>query len=144
MNDNPYQAPTPDAQFNVPPQLDPEFKQRHGCLTAWLILMLIGNSIGALANLAMSDQIKAQLPSMPDWALPVLALLGAVNIACAIGLFMWKKWGFFGFVVTSVVAGAINIMAGVPPAQTVGGFLGIAILFGVLQIGQPSGWSQLE
>jgi hypothetical protein len=74
-----------------------------------------------------------------------ITLSAVLNVAFAIALFNWKKWGFFGFLVTSVAAFAQNIYLGIGIPNVVLGLMGIAIFYGVLQIGgQKSGWSQLE
>jgi hypothetical protein len=93
----------------------------------------------------MQDTIKEALPDMPGWAPAILALMGALNIVFVVALFQWKKWGFFGFVVVSVTALAVNLQSGVSPLQSGFGLLGITVLYAVLQIGGPkSGWAQLE
>jgi hypothetical protein len=67
------------------------------------------------------------------------------NVAFAVALFLWKRWGFYGFVATSVVGFALNIALGVNVAQALFGVAGVAILYGVLQIGNENkGWPQLE
>lgn len=122
-----------------------EVKQRHGCLTTWLVLMIVINSVTALMYLFGSEMIGKSLPSAPGWMFPVLAVASLFNVACAVALFKWKKWGFYGFVVTSVVALVVNLMLGIGPLQSVLGLVGLAILYGVLQIGgEKKGWSQLE
>ena len=120
-------------------------KRRHGCLTAWLIFMLIGNSLGLLLYLTSGAAIQQELPGAPDWIIPVLTILVLLNIIFTIALFLWKKWGFWGFVGTSIVALIVNLSIGINPAQSVLGLVGIAILYGVLNIGDDNkGWSQLE
>ncbi|MGH3755135.1 MAG: hypothetical protein ACRDRP_21075 [Pseudonocardiaceae bacterium] len=61
--------------------------------------------------------------------------LTAANVVCAIALFQWRKWGFYGFVATSVVGLVVNLAIGLNPVQALLGLVGIAILYGVLQIG---------
>jgi len=90
-----------------------QIKQRHGCLTASLVLMIIVNSLVALIYLLGSEAIRQNLPTVPGWAFPVLILLSIANLVCAIALFKWKKWGFFGFTGTAVVAFAINLVSGI-------------------------------
>jgi len=122
-----------------------EGKKRHGCLTAWLILMLVANSVAALAYLLGRDAIQKQLPNMPDWAFPVLVVMCLFNLACAIALFRWKKWGFWGFCVSSVIALAVNLSIGLGVGQSLCGLIGVALLYGVLQIGKENkGWPQLD
>lgn len=122
-----------------------EGKQRHGCLTAWLVLMIIANSGTALMYLFGSAVIRQNLPSAPDWAFPILSIVGIVNVVCSIALFRWQKWGFFGFIATTAAAFVINLMLGLNILQLLTGLVGIAILYGVLQIGkEKKGWTQLE
>lgn len=120
-------------------------KQRHGCLTAWLILMIITNSVMALMYLFGSGMIRQRFPDAPSWAFPVLAVLGIINLICAIALFSWRKWGFIGFAATSVAAIIVNLAVGLNIIQALMGLLGIAVLYGVLHIGKENkGWPQLE
>jgi len=120
-------------------------KQRHGCLTAWLVVMIIANSATALMYLLGSAAIKQNFPSAPGWTFPVLAVMGIVNVVCAVVLFQWKKWGFFGFIATSAVTFMVNLMVGLNIMQALLGLAGFAILYGVLQIGkEKKGWTQLE
>ncbi len=120
-------------------------KQRHGCLTAWLVLMIIANGFAALGTPLMVGSIQQTIPNFPAWVVWPIALLAVLNLVFAVALFNWKKWGFFGFLGTSLAAFGLNIYATIGIAQAVFGLVGIAVLYGVLQIGgQKSGWSQLE
>jgi len=121
-------------------------KQRHGCLTALLIWMIIANSLTALLYLFGSAALQEQLPTMPHWVFPILALLSIVNLVCTIALFSWKKWGFFGFAGSAAIIFIINVAVGLGIFQTLLGLAGVVLLYGVLQIGkeEKKGWSQLE
>jgi hypothetical protein len=121
-------------------------KQRHGCLTAWLILMLIANSATALLYLFTADAIRRNLPHQPpSWLFPLLIVFALFNVVCAIALWQWKKWGFWGFLFSSIVALFANISAGLGAGTALLGLLGIAILYAALQIGNENkGWPQLE
>lgn len=122
-----------------------EGKQRHGCLTAWLVLMIVANAATALMYLLGSTAIKQNFPSAPGWAFPMLAVMGIVNVVCAVGLFQWKKWGFLGFLATSIITFVINVMVGLNLVQAIFGLAGFAILYGVLHIGKErKGWTQLD
>ncbi len=122
-------------------------KQRHGCLTTWLILMLLANSGTALMYLLGDSSIHTILPDMAGWVIPVLIVMCLFNIVCTIALFMWKKWGFWGFIVSSVVSVGVNISGGLDIGSSAGGLIGIAILYGIMQIGDKNknkGWPQME
>jgi hypothetical protein len=129
----------------VTPNQKQQPKQRHGCLTAYLVFIIIANSASSLTYLVASEGIKQNMPGMPDWAFPVLIFGGIFNLACAIALFRWKKWGFWGFVGSAAVVFFINLAIGIDIVSALSGLLGVAILYGVLQIGKErKGWSQLE
>ncbi|MDD5600345.1 MAG: hypothetical protein PHC87_01115 [Actinomycetota bacterium] len=148
-------------------------KNRHGCLTAWLVLLIITNSITALSNLlnilrgdtfvqllqnpAYTNQIPAEqlsqiqmLLDTPLWVFYVSIALAIFNIVCIIALFMWKKWGFWGFCASSILSVAINLIYFTKDITTIitsiiGGILTVLILFGVLHIGKKDkGWPQLK
>jgi len=120
-------------------------KSRHGCLTAWLVVMIVANSLAALTYLLASEAIRRELPSLPEWAFPVLIVFSVFNLVCAVALFKWKKWGFWGFCVSSVVALGVNLSVGFGIVTALSGLVGIALLYGVLQIGKENkGWPQLE
>ena len=122
-----------------------QIKQRHGCLTASLILMIIVNSLTAPIYLLGSKAIRQHLPTIPDWMFTVLVLMSTANLVCAIALFKWKKWGFFGFAGTSIICFVMNLVAGFNMIQALLGLLGPVILYGVLQIGkEKKAWPQLE
>jgi hypothetical protein len=123
----------------------PEAKQRHGCLTAYLVVMIVLNSMTALLYIFGTAFINRGLPNAPSWALPVLAVGAILNVVFAVALFRWKKWGFFGFVAISILALCVNVTIGLNIFQIIVGLAGIAVLYGVLQIGnEKKGWTQLE
>jgi hypothetical protein len=122
-----------------------EGKQRHGCLTAVLVVNIILNAFAILGNLLGGAMTRQSFPDAPGWALPVLAIAGIFSTVCLVALFRWKKWGFYGAVATTVLAFVVNLAVGLTIAQALIGFVGIALLYGVLQIGgDKKGWTQLE
>lgn len=106
----------------------PESKQRHGCLTAFLIFITIANAGTALFYLLRADVIRSNLPGMPGWAIPLLIALAIFNLACAVALFNWKKWGFWGFCASGAVVFVVNLTIGVGIGPALAGLIGIAIL----------------
>lgn len=127
-----------------PTNQPPTQKHRHGCLTAYLVFMIVANSASALIYLLGSETIRRNVPNMPEWAFPVLIVMGIFNLVCAVALFRWKKWGFWGFVASAVVTFFLNLRIGLGLGSALFGLLGVAILYGVLHIGNENkGWSQL-
>jgi len=122
-------------------------KQRHGCLTAWLILIIIGSSASSLMYFFARDMVTENLPAdTSPIMLILLGILGIGNVIFAVLLFQWKKLGFWGFVLTSIGALIINFYIGLPIGQSAFGLAGIAILYAILQIKKEdvSGWENLE
>lgn len=119
-------------------------KERHGCLTLLLVVYFVVNGFLAVALTVKHEQFHEKFPSMPVPLLWVLAGLAVLNVALVVALFYWKKWAFFGIVVTSVIVSAITIYAG-GILEGLPSLAGIAVLYGVLQIGgQKSGWAQMS
>lgn len=122
-------------------------KERHGCVTAWLVFAIIVNSLTALVYLFASDVIVKNLPH--EVSQPMILLLGALSVANVVFAFLllrWKKIGFWGFAVSSVAVLAINISIGLSVGQSLLGSVGLGILYGILQIKQnnSSAWENLE
>lgn len=106
-------------------------KNHHGCVVAWLLLCLVANLVTGLILLTT--------------AIPWLAAGIVINVVCLFALFQWKKWGFYGIVAMTIVNFTVNLLLGGSPESAISGLAGIAILYGLLQLGQPkTGWEQLE
>lgn len=135
---------TPNSESELKPEEHNHYG-RHGCLIAYLIVMILVNAMVSISYSASRVQLQEKFPEMPDWTFPALTLLGFVNIICAVALFKWRKWGFWGFCLSSFITVFVHIRAGLPISQAVSGLVGIGILYGVLQIGKHNkGWPQLK
>ena len=89
--------------------------------------------------------MKATYPNAPSWTFPVLIFLSLFDIVCVIAIFMWKRWGFWGFCFSGIVAFCINLVLGLGIAQALFGLIGVGIVYGILQIGKENkAWSQLD
>ena len=125
---------------NTAPPTQKAAKVRNGCLTIWLVFIIIGNIISSilLATVSSADAGVAGLVKGVDIG---ISLWIAV---CAAALFMWKKWGFYGFILAAVISIALNIALH-DYVFAISPVISVAILYGVLQIGGPyKGWNQLE
>ena len=123
----------------------PHVKERHGCLTGYLVVAMIANSATALFYLLGREAVKRSSPNIPDLAVLVLIIACLFNLACAIALFRWKKWGFWGLVVSAAVILGVNLTIGLGLSSAVVGVLGVILLYGVLHIGKANkGLPQLD
>ncbi len=123
-------------------------KKRHGCVSAWLIFMVVINGIITLSYLAFSGVIADTLPNPnSQFIVWIIAGLSLLNVIFAIMLLQWKKLGFYGFVITSLASFIINLSLGVGILQSLLGLFGIAALYAILQIKSSEGmtaWDGLE
>ena len=145
-------------------------KQRHGCLTAYLIVIIVITSLGVVTIPILptiTEFIQQQYPDYTfsfTWATWVALVASVAQIAFVVAIYKWKKWGVYGFVgatiaelaLSSIDTDGITGISGVPGitaafATTVSiimsvivGILTIVLLVVALKMGRPSGWDQLE
>ena len=125
------------------PMASEETRKRHGCLTAWLILMILASVMFIALYLARASYPQ-YAPDLPAWALPVLVTIEMFQIICAIALFKWKKRGFWGYCIICAIAFFANIWLGVV-VTAVGILFGAIILYAVLNVGKDNkGWHHLN
>ncbi|MFL6589494.1 MAG: hypothetical protein ACJ8M4_04915 [Chthoniobacterales bacterium] len=118
--------------------------QRHGCLTTYLVFVIIINSGMALMYLFGAEWLRHNGATTPDWAFWALAVAGVVNVISAVALLRWRRWGFWLFVVSAIVGLAVNLSIGLPQG-ILGAVFGIAVLYGVLHIGgERKAWPRLQ
>lgn len=125
------------------PPVESTEKKRGGCLTAYLILMLIANPLIGLYYLLAGSTVRQSHPTLPEWAIPVLGLLSFANFAFAIGVWKWKRWGVYGFVGSALVAFLFNVMSG-EILVVLGGLVGVVILAFVLAFLIRPVWHQMD
>ena len=77
-----------------------EQKQRHGCLTAWLVLMILINSVISLVFIFRGDEISQTTPGADQLTVIILTFLSAFNVVCAVAIAKWKRWGFWTVIAT--------------------------------------------
>ena len=125
------------------PMVSGEKKKRHGCLTSWLILMLLASALFIILYLARAGYPQYS-PDLPAWALPVLITIETIQIICTIALFKWKKWGFWGYCIICASAFITNIWLGAV-ITAIGTIFDAIILYAVLNIGKKNtGWRNLN
>jgi hypothetical protein len=128
-------------ETGIPPAVP---KARHGCLTAYLIFMLIANALSVASYMAIGAGLIPHSTIAP-WIAFVLGVIGIVVIVFTCFLFAWKRWAFYGFCALAVLVFVFNLAIGVNPLAAVFGLLSPLILYAVLQIGgERKGWNQLE
>jgi hypothetical protein len=89
----------------------PVVKKEHGALlTIVLILMAVHGIVAAYLYYDMTTAPQVQRP----WILGMMVVHSLANIAAAVGIFYWKKWGLYvyaGSTIIALVAGLISVGA---------------------------------
>ena len=124
MSTDPFAAPgsDPTDRHRAPTAAS---RERGGCLTAFLGLMLITNPLTAFAYLTGG---AATLPGQPGWAAPLLGIGCVLNTIAAVAIWNWKRWGLILFAATAIGALIVNLSIGLSPVVSFGGLAGPAIL----------------
>ncbi len=91
------------------PQSSPEIKKRErgGCLSAWLILIIAGNIVMAFINL-----INATRVADIGWIFALQSFLSVINVVFATAIWNWKKWGVYGLFFIIVMGFVLNLIWG--------------------------------
>lgn len=144
-------------------------KKRHGFVTFWLWLMIIGNVISGLFNIIEHDMatwIYASEAKQQEffyvnyatgdyfrYAMLFLGCIAFLNVVGAILLLKWKKYGFWFFVASAIVTLGIMCtyaswggMTAAVVQSMLGAIVGPVFLCLILQLKKEgkSCWSQLE
>jgi hypothetical protein len=147
-----------------------QYRNRPGCMTIWLVLLIIGGVIGLFRNLsggANSAQMQQMFPnfSLPPWYIPYSIVSTLAQLGFAFALFQWKRWGYYGLCVVWVIGAlaALPMMSqmamamatnpqfgGAMPGPQLANIMDIAVFVGVginilitYLVIQPV-WDQLE
>ena len=109
-----------------------ETKQRHGCINAWLWLVIA-------ANLAFCGYYAIQMFSVWSntmvWGFGLLSILALGNVLGAILLMRWNKCGFYLFIACSIIAATVNAgILDLGASSGIQGLVAILIWWGILHI----------
>jgi hypothetical protein len=134
-----------DNSIPPPPLPTEQPPQRHGCFTAWLVLMLIANTATAISTPLMLSTIRQAAPNVSAGSVAIIVTAAIANIVFAIALFKWRRWGFYGFIVTATVALITNLSIGLGIGQSIFGLIGIPLLYWVMNMGGANkAWQHLK
>ena len=115
-------------------------KKRGVWLTIWLVIMLIANFFIALTYLVLNKTIASFYPNVALWILYIYGLVALANFVFVILLFMWKKWPFFAFCGTTIIAFIMNLAIGLGIFAAISGLIGPVILY----FSMKSRWNLFE
>lgn len=76
-------------------------KKKHGAvLTIALIIMGLHGFVGTYLYLTLNTAPEVQRP----WIISMMVLHFILNVAAAAGIYFWKKWGIYVYIVSTVLA----------------------------------------
>jgi hypothetical protein len=101
-------------------------RERGGCLTVFLVLLMAANSFAVFGLCAQSD-----LARYPGGEFALLLALEIAVVVCAAALWNWKKWGYYGLMLGYVLGIVLGLAAG-SLAYAGGSIIGMVILAGLV------------
>jgi len=120
-------------------------KKRHGCLTAYLILMIVVGILGAAIYFLAGNGVAQGNPEIPARLRPVFGIINLFMAGSAVALWKWKKWGFWAFVSIGILGGLLNSYLSRSIVPMIFVPIGVLIMYGILHIGKENqGWKQLD
>ena len=127
--------------------------KRHGCVTAWLIFGMVINAIVGLGYILMRDVLPQAMKEFsqnrmeltPNYFL-IEGLVSLALVFCFVQLWQWKKMGFHGLILCTMITASVNYMANHQLTDFFFSFTGVLVHFLVLQIkiNNQSAWSLLK
>jgi hypothetical protein len=107
--------------------------------------MLIANTATAISTPLMLSTIRQAAPNVSAGSVAIIVTAAIANIVFAIALFKWRRWGFYGFIVTATVALITNLSIGLGIGQSIFGLIGIPLLYWVMNMGGANkAWQHLK
>ena len=84
---------------------------RGGCLSAWLVFVILVNSIVGLLYSLGPDSLLRNVPNFTHWEFRLLGLAGLANVVFAVLIWNWRRLGFWGILATTLLSFVINLSA---------------------------------
>lgn len=127
--------------------MEMENHKRHGCLTIWLLLLVLWNLalILTYAGCNMAQWI-GDTGEPFGWYYPMMIGLAVLSLICVSALFRWRKWGFWGLLIVSAFKLVLEVSVGGGDFTVLAGIVvTMLVLLAVLNIGRENrGWPQLS
>jgi uncharacterized membrane protein len=101
---------------------------RGGCLTAWLVLMIIVGLGVSLVYFLRPDSMMTRYPRLSRGGVVLLGVATFANVVLAILIWNWRRVGVWGFIALAVLVFPFNLYIGVSLLPSLIGLVGPAIL----------------
>jgi predicted amidophosphoribosyltransferase len=120
--------PSLDYQKPAGRKTPPVVKKRGGCLTIWLLLIIIFSLAGLGSFLGLTISNPYALEFNIRWLRPAFVIISVVSFICAIVTFRMKKWGFYGLLFASLAGMVLIYLMHAPVYAIIISIIGILIL----------------
>jgi hypothetical protein len=70
--------------------------KRRSCLTVFLVLIVLANLAIAI-YFSMTLLQAPRVTQLAPWMVAFSAVICVGNVACAVGAWLWKRWGVIGY-----------------------------------------------
>jgi hypothetical protein len=119
--------------------------RRHGCLTVWLVILVASRLFFLLSTVGTYPDLQKQVPGATPVLIGLLYLCAIAEIIFAIAIFRWRRWGFYGFAASTIVALCLNLVMGIQLWNDLPGLAAVVVLFILLQLGKENrAWKHLR
>jgi MFS superfamily sulfate permease-like transporter len=122
-----------------------QWKERPGCLTAWLVLIIVGGAFASIRGLMLGPErlrpMMQFLPPFPDWYLPASHILALFAIVFAVGIWFWKRWAVYGYCLIRIIGTVLSLGIGLP-LWTIG--IGLLIDPGIMILLVSQVWDEFD
>lgn len=87
--------------------------KRSGCLTAFIIVLIVLYALGALGSFVAAPLLSGLMVDSADNTTysMINGALSLLSIVFLIGVWKYKKWGFYGFTAAAIISIIISIMS---------------------------------
>ena len=112
----------------------------------WVGLFGVIHTVALLFHLFQSDKFKAYAPAgAPEWIPYANIILTVLALVFLVALFKLKKWGFWGYALTSLAMAIVQLTEGHTFVTALTGLGSTAIIFASLHVGKEDKvWPYLE
>jgi hypothetical protein len=106
--------------------------KRRGALLSFLIILIGVHAI--TASFLIYNYLKQDYAGQRTWILVVLLLASLVDIAAAVGLWLWKQWGIYAYIIATAALAAVSIIVTANVWVSLYQFIPVAILGYVIRL----------
>lgn len=127
-------------------------RKRGTLLSGILVTGMVANGLLAVATFAGQASFQDDYPELlinpPEWLFPVVSLLFLLSVLLLAVVWGWQRWALFALPLVPVVQAVLLAQNGLNPAlaTVVGVALAVPMagLIGLVMLGKPSVWSQMD